>query len=204
MMLCETVGTAGTGGTAAASDNRVHWRKRLLLDHTHLFRAWGVAFPMHDFGTGRLYRYGDYTFEAACRRTDAVAAKQPLDALTRRQRQLLESSAPLEAIYRAINDPRGRPTPQATVEAIVISVVERGLEALREPKNVERLSRCDEMARTEIQRRIVKLQAEGRVGVGLTAPDESAMRFMREMENDAEFQKIWRPAVDKFHKGNAR
>jgi hypothetical protein len=86
MMLCETVGTAGTGGTAAASDNRVHWRKRLLLDHTHLFRAWGVAFPMHDFGTGRLYRYGDYTFEAACRRADAVAAKQPLDALTQRQR----------------------------------------------------------------------------------------------------------------------
>jgi hypothetical protein len=60
------------------------------------------------------------------------------------------------------------------------------------------------MARTEIQRRIVKLQAEGRVGVGLAAPDESAMRFMREVENDSEFEKIWRPAVDKFHKGNAR
>jgi hypothetical protein len=38
-------------------------------------------------------------------------------------------------------------------------VRERGLAALEEPKNIERLSRCDVSARAEINRRIAALYA---------------------------------------------
>jgi hypothetical protein len=53
-------------------------------------------------------------------------------------------------------DPRRRPTPQTTVEAIMYCVRERGLAALTEPGNVERLNRCDEGALAEIKRRCAK------------------------------------------------
>jgi DNA-binding transcriptional MerR regulator len=50
-----------------------------------------------------------------------------------------------------------RPTPQATIEAIMHSVRERGLGALKEPANIERLVRCDQAAKEQIDRRIAKL-----------------------------------------------
>ena len=54
--------------------------------------------------------------------------------------------------------PRGRGrTPQATVEAILHSVRERGLKALQEPANIERLTRCDAAAKAQIDQRIDKL-----------------------------------------------
>jgi len=55
------------------------------------------------------------------------------------------------------------PTPQATIEAIMYCVRERGLGALKEPTNIERLVRCDQAAKEQIDRRIAKLVAEGRV-----------------------------------------
>jgi hypothetical protein len=42
------------------------------------------------------------------------------------------------------------------IEAIMISVAERGLAALKEPANIERLGRCDQAALAEIDRRIKK------------------------------------------------
>jgi len=39
------------------------------------------------------------------------------------------------------------PTPQATIEAIMYCVRERGLGSLKEPASIERLSRCDADAR---------------------------------------------------------
>ena len=54
--------------------------------------------------------------------------------------------------------PRGRGrTPQATVEAILHSGRERGLKALQEPANIERLTRCDAAAKAQIDQRIDKL-----------------------------------------------
>jgi hypothetical protein len=50
-------------------------------------------------------------------------------------------------------------TPGATIEAVMFSVRERGVAALEEPKNIERLSRCDASARAEINRRIAALNA---------------------------------------------
>jgi hypothetical protein len=54
-----------------------------------------------------------------------------------------------------------QPTPQTTIEAIMYCVREFGLVALREPENLERLSRCDAAARAEINKRIEALLAKG-------------------------------------------
>jgi hypothetical protein len=65
---------------------------------------------------------------------------------------------------RALADAKAasQPTSQTTVEAVMWAVRERGLKALREPANQERLGRCDAAARMEINQRIEKLIATGR------------------------------------------
>jgi hypothetical protein len=83
---------------------------------------------------------------------------------------------PLEAVYREINDPWNRPTSQSVIEAVIVSAIERGLGALEEPKNLDRLGRCDAKARAEIQRRVAKLEAEGRLGIGLAPPEMGRFR----------------------------
>jgi hypothetical protein len=52
-------------------------------------------------------------------------------------------------------------TPQSTVEAVIVAVRERGLAALEEPANVERLIRCDRAARAQINERITRLYEQG-------------------------------------------
>jgi hypothetical protein len=54
-----------------------------------------------------------------------------------------------------------RPTPQTTIEAIMWCVRERGLAALKERINQERLSRCDAAARQQINKRIERLKKAG-------------------------------------------
>jgi hypothetical protein len=71
--------------------------------------------------------------------------------------RLLEDNISLEAAYRALNDAGRYPTPAATIEAILYCVRERGIGALKELKNQERLRQCDEAARAQINRRIAKL-----------------------------------------------
>ena len=58
----------------------------------------------------------------------------------------------LDALWELFN--RRRPTPQTTVEAVMLCVRERGLAALEEPANIERLSRCHASARAQINNRI--------------------------------------------------
>jgi hypothetical protein len=69
------------------------------------------------------------SFCAACRVADAAAIRHPSRA-------------------------HPQPTPQVTVEALWYCFRERGIQALREPANVERLNRCDKAAREELNRRI--------------------------------------------------
>jgi hypothetical protein len=85
---------------------------------------------MHDFGTGRLKRYPLDTFEQACDR-----------AVVQRAQQSPQSKTSV-------------PTPQVTIEAILHCVRERGPSALKEPANVERLRRCDNAARRQVNERI--------------------------------------------------
>ena len=63
----------------------------------------------------------------------------------------------LGALWDFLNRPRR--TPQATIEAVIYSVRERGIAALREPTNIERLVTCDDAAKAEINERIARLIA---------------------------------------------
>jgi hypothetical protein len=76
---------------------------------------------------------------------------------TRRLFDLLDDSVSLERAWNEINNPLSRPTPQTTIEAILYCVRERGLAALKEPANIERLSRCDAATMLQIKSRIAKL-----------------------------------------------
>jgi hypothetical protein len=58
------------------------------------------------------------------------------------------------ALSEHLNDRRRRPTPQATVDAITHAVRARGVSALQEPAQIERLSRCDEHAKALINKTI--------------------------------------------------
>jgi hypothetical protein len=53
-----------------------------------------------------------------------------------------------------------RLTPRSTIDAILYCVRTRGLAALKEPANLERLRRCDAMAQAEINERIDKLSQQ--------------------------------------------
>jgi hypothetical protein len=64
-------------------------------------------------------------------------------------------------LWDQLNDPRQYATPQSTVDAIMYCVRERGLDALKEPANAERLSRCDQAARAQIEKRIETLRQKG-------------------------------------------
>jgi hypothetical protein len=66
----------------------------------------------------------------------------------------------LDALWALLNRPRR--TPQTTIEAILICVRERGLKALEERANIERLSCCDESARAQINDRIARLVEQKR------------------------------------------
>jgi hypothetical protein len=54
-----------------------------------------------------------------------------------------------------------RPTPRSTIEAILYCAQSRGLAALKEPANLERLHRCDAEAQREIDGPIDKLFESG-------------------------------------------
>ena len=70
-----------------------------------------------------------------------------------------QNTMPIDALYRALNNPRT--TPQTTVEAIMVAVRERGLAALEEAAILERLVRCDQVARRQINERITRLYEQG-------------------------------------------
>jgi hypothetical protein len=65
----------------------------------------------------------------------------------------------LERLIATVAD--GRPTPQSTIEAVMYCVRERGLAALREPANQQRLATFDDAARAEVNMRIAKLEKAG-------------------------------------------
>jgi hypothetical protein len=68
---------------------------------------------------------------------------------------------PVDALWNALNDPARHATPQSTIEAVLHSVRARGLAALKEPANEERLSRCDEAAMKQIRDRIERMREKG-------------------------------------------
>jgi hypothetical protein len=100
---------------------------------------------------------GSDTFSLASARADAKAKLKPSPEILR-ARRLLDDNVSLDRAWAEINDSRNRPTPPATIEAIMYCVRERGIRALKEPANVERLSRCDAAAMAQINKRIAKMK----------------------------------------------
>jgi hypothetical protein len=136
----------------------ISWRKILILNRGALSGAWGVAFPRRDFGTGRLKRYPLDTFERACDRAEAEAAKRPAGPKIERLPRLLKDDVSFDRAWNELNAPSNRSTPQVVVEAIWQCVRERGLDAVNEPKNKQRLESCDARARAQLTRRIERLR----------------------------------------------
>jgi hypothetical protein len=64
----------------------------------------------------------------------------------------------LGALWDHLNRPRK--TPQTIIEAVIHSVRERGVAALKEPANIERLLACDDDSRIEINERIALIAAK--------------------------------------------
>ena len=98
--------------------------------------------------------------------TSTAASKPSVEILTppedlARLRRLMRDSVSLDAAWAELNDFRNRPTPKATIEAVMHAVRERGLAALKEPVTAERLERCDAAAKAEIEQLITKLRADG-------------------------------------------
>jgi hypothetical protein len=136
--------------------SNVRQRKRLLRRRARLLDTWERAFPTHDLSTGRLRRPSLDSFERACDRAEELTRQQPVSAETLRARRLLSDGVSLERAWCEINDLRNRRTPEVTIEAILYCVRERGAAALKEPANIERLSRCDEAALAQIDARLAK------------------------------------------------
>jgi hypothetical protein len=139
------------------------WRRVIIFNRAALSSAWDKAFPKHDFRTGRLRQYPLDDFERACARADAerrAGRRESQDTL--RAKRLLADNISIDRAWSELNDRRRHGTPRATIEAILHCVRERGLKALREPANVERLSRCDAAAKAEVDRRIAKLKGISR------------------------------------------
>jgi hypothetical protein len=91
-----------------------------------------------------------------CSACDREAKQHPRRRTPREQRTWkLLGDLSMEMMYAAYL--RDRPTPRTVIDAVVYCVLERGLAALKEPENVERLSRCDAAAKAEIDRQIEKI-----------------------------------------------
>jgi hypothetical protein len=90
---------------------------------------------------------------------ESMRARQRESAEILRARRLLSDDISIDRVWAELNDPRNHPTPQSIVEAVLHCVRERGIEALKEPVNVERLTRCDAAAKAQIEARIARIVA---------------------------------------------
>jgi hypothetical protein len=97
-----------------------------------------------------------HSYHAARRGTRTVLSVETEPEKLRRLRRLLADNVSLDRAYAEFNKPLS--TPQTTIEAILHCVRERGVAALKEPANIERLTRCDVAAKVQIDRRIKKLK----------------------------------------------
>jgi hypothetical protein len=163
----------------------VRWRKLLLRRQWELSficesfaGMWSQHFPHHDVLTLRLERrpqsraesYWDAeSWKRAARwyhenRQGRTLITEPDPQQVRRVPRLLSNDVSLDAVWRELNAPKNQPTPQVTVEAVMLCVRERGIAALQEPDNKERLSRCDAAARRQINERIGRLLGKKNAG----------------------------------------
>src|SRR5262245_45932450 len=113
-------------------------------------KAGTVTYPSHQIANGRGCAIPSPTTYVCGRGHDRATRYVRRQTEHRRQprRHQIKLDWPID---------RERPTPQATIEAIMHSVRERGLGSLKEPATIERLSRCDAAARAQVNYRIDRL-----------------------------------------------
>jgi hypothetical protein len=106
------------------------------------------------FGTNNM----DDTFEHACRAADRKAASRPEDPRILRARRLLaDDDLSYERAYAEFM--RDRPTPEATVDALVYSL-RRGVAELTKPETFRRLSELDADQLKAVCRRVQSFKPE--------------------------------------------
>jgi hypothetical protein len=123
--------------------SQAFWRKQLIFRREIIKVQWRQAFPHHRFEDLRL-------------ETAPVPYRSTFLEL--------REEADRKARPRLVPEIRTKsPTPQVTVEAIMLTVRERGVIALNDEDNIARLRRCDATARAQIDRRISALKKSGRI-----------------------------------------
>jgi hypothetical protein len=142
--------------TETRGSRKTRWRKTLLIHRQSLLPTWHRLFPAHEFESGRLRRYHPDTFDWLCERAEGQRAREPLDRKRKQLRRLLADDISLDRAWAELNAPEKRPTAQVTVEAIWQALRERGLGTLKEAPTKGRLAACDNAARAEIERRILR------------------------------------------------
>ena len=143
---------SATGRNVVSDRSRrsaVSWRKQLLVNRAALLQAWCVHFPMHDFAALRLARP---------RPLPPVGWDEHWAEAARAYREERENYRQSDVARNVVR--QSWPTPQVVIEAILLAVRERGIAALAQPENVERLRGCDARAMADINRRIAKLNGE--------------------------------------------
>jgi len=103
------------------------------------------------FGTNSM----DDTFERACREADR--ASRPQDPRILRARRLLADNVSLDRAWAEING--NRPTPEATIEALVYSL-RRGAAELSKPDKLRQLSELDKAQLKAIYRHLQNFNLE--------------------------------------------
>jgi hypothetical protein len=165
-----------------AAISNVHKRKQLLHERAQLSEQWDQQFPLHDFGTlqydidhveGDPVRahwrkvaqdawngpgWGQAAREYHKARGDRVLIVETPPEQLARLRKLMAKKLSLSQLWYELNNPRDRPTAETVVEAILHCVRVRGVRALDEAANIERLGRCDAAAITEIDARVVRIK----------------------------------------------
>jgi hypothetical protein len=151
--------------TAATFHDREWWR----TEGRRVGTNWRVVLALH---TAAVPPYEpDYTSSpmtvyptcgaAACVNPSFCAACRGADRRRTRSRHIDTiphdwESMSINALGQRFNE--RCPTPQSTIEAIMYCVRKRGLDALKEPANLQRLSSCDAEALTQIDQRITKFK----------------------------------------------
>jgi hypothetical protein len=97
------------------------------------------------------------TFDRACREADRKAASRPQDPRILRARRLLADDISYERAYAEFM--RERPTPEATVDALVYSL-RRGVAELSKPETLRRLSALDKEQLKNVCRRAQAFKPE--------------------------------------------
>jgi hypothetical protein len=111
----------------------------------------------HDFMAIAFGNNMDDTFARACREADRKGAARPQDPRLKRLRRLLEDDVSLERAQHQIM--RARPTPEATVDALLYSL-RRGIAELTKPDTLRRLSELDKGQLKAICRRLQNFKPE--------------------------------------------